>query len=68
MKKEIKRILKERGKTHLYSEHRWEIIKEFVKLGMKKDPWLNNYLKLDPLNKAQFAADNLIMFAEMGKI
>lgn len=68
MKKEVIKILKENGKESLFTEDRWCIMKELVIIAMKKDQFLKNYLSLDPLLKAQWMADHLILLAEQSKI
>lgn len=64
MKKEVLRILKEKGKVDLFTEDRFDEIKALMRLGMAKNQWLKMYLSLDPLNKAQWCADHLILTAE----
>lgn len=66
MKKEVIKFLKEKGKESLLTQGRWGIINELVKIAMKKDPFLKSYLSLDPLNKAQWMADHIILFSENG--
>ena len=68
MKKEVIKLLKEKGKEKLFTEDRWGIIKELVGFAMKKDLFLKNYLSLDPLIKAQWMADHLILLSEQNKI
>lgn len=68
MKKEILLCLKKKGKESLFTDERHGVMKELVKIAMKKDAFLQSYLSLDPLNKADWMADNLILLAEMGKI
>ena len=65
MKKEVKRILKEQGNLDFYTDLRFDLVKSAMKDGIKKDDWLKNYLSLDPLNKAQWVADNIV---RIGKI
>jgi hypothetical protein len=66
MKKKVKQILKEKGKSNLFTDIRFEKIKQVMKIGMTKDLWLKNYLSLDPLNKAQWCADHIIECVEGG--
>lgn len=68
MKLDTKKILIEKGKIDLFTEDRFEQVKAVMKHGMTKDIWLNNYLSLDPLNKAQWCADHIISFVEEGHI
>jgi hypothetical protein len=68
MKAETKRILKEKGKLELFTDARFEKIKEVMKIGMTKDAWLKNYLSLDPLNKAEWCADHIIKCVEGGHL
>lgn len=68
MKIDTKKILKEQGKLDLFTEERFEQVKAVMKHGMTKDAWLNNYLRLDPLNKAQWCADHLVKFVEGGHL
>lgn len=68
MKKEVCKILTEKNKQHLFTDERFELIKEVMRHGMKKDDWLKNYLSLDPLNKAAWCADQLIFLTEAGHI
>lgn len=68
MKREVKSILKEKGKLSLFTDERLEMVKQVMRYGMTKDAWLKNYLSLDPLNKAQWCADHLVKFAEAGQI
>lgn len=66
MKTETKRILKERGKLGLFTEERFAKTKEVMKINMTKDLLLKNFLSLDPLNKAKWCADHLILFVKGG--
>jgi hypothetical protein len=68
MKAETIKILKEKCKLDYFTEYRYEQVKAVMKYGMLKDKWLMTYLSLDPLNKAQWCADHLILFVESGKI
>lgn len=68
MKKEIILALKKKGKESLFNDERHYIMKYLVKMAMDNDTFLQNYLSLDPLNKAEWMADHLILLAEMGKI
>jgi len=68
MKREVKKMLKERGKLHLFTEGRYRFVKFLMNYGMTKDAWLKNYLSLEPLNKAQWCADRLIFLEERQKI
>ncbi len=68
MKSETKKLLKGKGKLDLFTEDRFNQVKEVMKYGMTQDAWLKNYLSLDPLNKAEWVADHLIKFVELGKM
>lgn len=68
MKSETKNILKERGKIELFTDDRYNQVKELMQYSVKKDKWLKMYLSLDPINKAQWNADHLIMLTEDGHI
>lgn len=68
MKRDVIAMLKEKGKFSLFTDNRLNIVKEVMKLGMKNDAWLKNYLSLDPLNKAKWVADHLVKLAEAGNI
>jgi len=63
MKKEVKNILKENGKIDLYTEDRFNIVKELMKLSMKKDVTLKSFLSIDPYYKAKFVADHITKLA-----
>lgn len=65
MESDVKKFLKEKGKLDAFTKERYELIKQTMKYGMKKDVWLKNYLSLDPLNKAEWVADHLIKFSEL---
>ncbi len=62
MKKEVKKYLKENGHPDLFSEERYSIIKEYMKLASSKNLPLKTYLSFDPLNKVQFMGDHMIKF------
>lgn len=68
MKASVKTILKEQGKLILYNDNRYSQVVEVMKYGMKQDKGLKFYLSLDPLNKAQYIADHLILLSEAGHI
>jgi aminopeptidase C len=68
MKRDVINFLKEKGKAELFTEERYHRVKQIMKFGMKKDAWLNNYLNLDPLNKAQWICDHIIKLVELGQI
>ena len=68
IKIETQKILKNQGKLDLFTNERYNQVKAVMKHGMTKDAWLNNYLSLDPLNKAQWCADHLVKFVEGGHI
>ena len=68
MKIEVKKILKEKGKLHLFTDARYELVKYLMNYGIKKDDGLKNYLSLDPLNKAEWCADRLIFLEERQKV
>jgi len=60
MKKEVLRILKEQSKETLFTQGRYEFIRELMKVASKNQPPLREYLSIDPLNKAQFIADHIV--------
>jgi hypothetical protein len=64
MKVDTKKILKEQGKLDLFTDERFELIKAAMRYRITKDPWLKNYLSLDPFNKAQWCADHLVQYVE----
>ena len=68
MKREVKNMLKDKGRLEIFTDSRYNTIYELMKIAMKKDKWLNNYLSLDPLNKAQWMADHLIKLVDLNKI
>jgi hypothetical protein len=68
MKVETKKILKEKQKIDLFTDERYEQVKDLMKHRMSCDIWLNNYLSLDPSNKAEWCADHLVLFVERGLI
>lgn len=68
MKKEVKNFLKEKGKSEIFTEERFETMKEYMKLSMKRSLPLKTYLSFDPLNKAQFIADHMITFVDSNHI
>ena len=68
MKLETIEILKKKGKFDLYTEEKYDLVKSVMNYGMTKDAWLKNYLSLDPLNKAQWCADQLVSLVEKGAI
>ena len=61
MKKEVKEILKEAGKLELFTEDRFETVKELMKLGMKQSPQLKGLLSIDPYYKSKYIADYIIL-------
>lgn len=64
MKEDVKKILKTKGRLDLFTDERYKLTVEVMKHGMTKDVWLKQYLSLDPLNKAQWIADHLIIFID----
>jgi hypothetical protein len=64
MKAEVKRILKEKGKSDIFTIERLEITKQLMRHAIADDTWLKNYLSLDPLNRAEWCADHLIKLVE----
>jgi hypothetical protein len=68
MKNEVKIILKERGKCDLFTEDRYGIVKELMKLSMKKDKMLRSFLSIDPYYKTKFIADHIIKLTESKQI
>ena len=60
MKIEVIKILKEKDKLEVFTEERFELVKKTMLYGITKDLWLKTYLSLDPLNKAQWVADQLL--------
>lgn len=62
MKQEVKNLLKVKARDDLFTDARYQVVKETMQYGMKKDAWLKNYLSLDPLNKANWIADHIIIF------
>lgn len=68
MERDVKKILKESGNENVFTKERFELMKQTMRYGMKRDEWLKNYLSLDPLNKAQWVADHLVKFSNLGKI
>lgn len=63
MKKEVKNILKENGNIDLYTDYRFNVVKELMKLSMKKDVTLKSFLSIDPYYKAKFVADHIVKLA-----
>jgi len=68
MKKEVIRILKSKGLFDYFNEVRYKLTVEVMKHGMTKDLWLKEYLSLDPLNKAEWISDHLIIFVDGGHL
>ncbi len=68
MEIEVKKILKDKGKIDLFTKERLTLVKSVMKHEMTKDNWLKMYLGLDPLNKAQWCADHLVLFIEGGHL
>lgn len=60
MKKEVKEILKEAGQIDLYSDEKFEFVKQFMNSLSKSDKPLKNLLSLDPYYKAKFIADHIM--------
>jgi 3'-phosphoadenosine 5'-phosphosulfate sulfotransferase (PAPS reductase)/FAD synthetase len=61
MKSELKKLLKEKGYPDLFTEELYSTLVTIMKENMKKDEWLNMYLKLDPLNKVQWLYDAMLI-------
>lgn len=59
MKADVKRIMKESGTIHLYTDFKLGVMKDLMKAHRKQDPGLDCILGLDPLNRAQWIADNM---------
>ena len=71
MKKLVKSILKSKDKLNLYTDERYNIVKDTLTYGLKnqKDVWLKSYIELDTINnKSQWIADMLIKLTEEGHI
>ena len=68
MKAEVIKILKEKGLLVLFTDQRYITVKDLMRVAMKKDNWLKNYLSLDPLNKSQWIADYIVKLVELNKI
>jgi len=69
MKREVQKLLKEKGKAEYFTDNRYNQVYELMKYAMKKDEWLRNYLPLDPLNnKSSWIADHIIKLVELNKI
>ena len=68
MKRDVMNILSGKGRIDIFTHERYETMKATMKMGISKDAWLKNYLSLDPLNKAQWIADHMIIFTDEGHI
>lgn len=68
MKLETKKILEDKGRIEIFTDERFEVVKSVMKHGITKDAWLKNYLSLDPINKAQWCADHIIILVDGGHI
>lgn len=68
MKAEVIKILKEKGLLVLFTDERYIAVKYLMRVAMKKDEWLKNYLSLDPLNKSQWISDHIVKLVELNKI
>lgn len=68
MKKATIDYLSEKGKPEIFTDERYQTVKQVMQHGMKQDAWLNNYLRLDPLNKAEWIADHMVLLCDAGKI
>ena len=68
MKNEVKQELKEKGRADIFTEERFAICKEVMKIGMSKDNILKAYLNISPDFKVDFIVDNMIKFVDLGKM
>jgi len=68
MKTTVKQILKEYGKLDLFTNERYDKVKEVMRYGCTKDKALKAYLSIDPYNKAQFIADHIVNLVFKGAI
>ena len=68
MKREVIKILKEKGRADIFTDDRFNKVKAVMRIAVTKDMWLKMYLSLDPLNKAQWVADHLILFIDKGSM
>jgi len=68
MKADVLKILKEVGRDDIFTETRYQTLRDVMKIGIKKDEWLKMYLSLDPLNRAQWIADHMIKYVDLNKI
>ena len=68
MKRDVQSILSARGRGDIFSHARYDQVKEVMKFGMKQSLPLKEFLNLDPLNKAQFIADHIIILVDGGNI
>lgn len=68
MKNDVKKLLAEKNRSEIFTDERYGQIREVMKYGMTQDPWLKNYLSLDPFNKAQWISDFMIKFVDSKKI
>ena len=68
MKREVIKILKEKGRADIFTDDRSNKVKAVMRIAVTKDMWLKMYLSLDPLNKAQWVADHLILCIDKGSM
>lgn len=65
MKAQVIKILKEKGKADLFTDDRFDTVRRFMKYSMQINAPLNQYLILDPLNKAQYVAGHIIKLFDL---
>ena len=68
MKKEILKELKNKDKANIFNTERYETVKQLMAHAIREDPWLKNYLQLDPYNKVDWIVDHLILLNTKGLI
>jgi hypothetical protein len=68
MKIDTQKILKAQGKLDIFTEERYLTVKAVMEHGMTKDAWMKSYLSLDPYNKSQWIADQMVFLVKNGHI
>lgn len=67
MKKQVQALLKQRG-LDIFTEQRYRMVVEFMKLSMKHRPGIKTLLNMDRYYKEKFLADHMARFVEEGTI
>jgi hypothetical protein len=64
MEVQVKQLLKEKGKLNLFTDHKYELAKRALRFYAKTNKPFKEYVKLDPMNRADFLCHMIIKISE----